>query len=402
MLDLLLPNTECAPHLSKPLLGLDFLEELVGIDSQTKNVAGVNQVQKLLAQKLMAMGFQCHFISNLEAETGDLLYAVKSGISSNQISFIGHADTVCTPTDDFHFKINYAAQTLTGSGIGDDKGSLVMALESLSNFLAANPVHYYTLAFVSSPCEETGSIGFHQFFKEVGEKSKIVFGLEPALYNGSLISSRNGNRWYDIKIKGRASHAGRFGEPFINAAHHAAEFISKLHPLNDIDNKIKVNVGTMRGGMDRYNVICENMEIKLDARFPDLKARDYIDQAIKSLIDHSSVECFYTQEKCTTTISIADDCPPLPLLADHHPLLLKYIEVIEEIEGEKCELEHSGGAADINYFARPGLIYLDGCGPKTRGMHTKNEEMCLKSFYSRQYALTRVLNLLEEGELYDN
>lgn len=402
MLDLALPLVTPPFQVAETLFGLDFLEELVGMDSQTKNVEGVNRVQRKIALKLQELGFMCNFIPNLELETGDLLYAVKPGETSEQISFIGHADTVCSPDQDFYFKIHYASQTLTGPGIGDDKGSIVMALESLRSFFAAHPIHHHTYAFVCSPCEETGSIGFHNFFKEVGEKSKVVFGLEPALFNGSLISSRNGNRWYNINIKGKASHAGRFGEPFINAAHHACEFITKIHPLNDIDNKVKVNVGTMRGGMDRYNVICDSMEIKLDARFPSLKARDEIDQAIRGLIDNSSVECFYTKEQCQTTIEIVDDCPPLPLRPEHHPLLSKYVDVIEEIEGERCELEHSGGAADINYFARPGLIYLDGVGPKTKGMHTKNEEMCLKSFYSRQYALTKMLTLLEKGDFYDN
>lgn len=402
MLDLILPEGPLNAPEVQSTSGLDFLLELVQIDSQTKNSEGVNRVQRKLGQKLFSMGFECFFIPNDESNTGDLLYAVKKGLSAEQVSFIGHADTVCSPEENFQFKIHYASQTLSGPGIGDDKGSLVMALESLKSFFDSHPVHHYTYAFVCSPCEETGSIGFHSFFKEVGEKSKIVFGLEPALFNGSLISSRNGNRWYDIKIKGKAGHAGRFGEPFINAAHHACEFVSRIHLLNDIDNKVKVNVGTMRGGMDRYNVICDSMEIKLDARFPSLEARDEIDRAIKGLIDNSSVECFYTQEKCQTEIVIVDDCPPLPLEAIHHPLLLKYVEIVEGIEGERCSLEHSGGAADINYFARPGLIYLDGIGPKTKGMHTKNEEMCLKSFYSRQYALTAMLTFLEKGDLYDH
>lgn len=375
--------------------GLDFLEELLKIDSQTKNIAGVNQVQELLALKLSEMGFHCRSMANSEAETGNLLYAIKKGISSEQVSFIGHADTVCSPSMDFQFKINYAAQTLSGPGIGDDKGSLVMALESLKTFFETHPNHFYTYVFVSSPSEESGSIGFHSIFKEIGANSKIVLGLEPALFNGSLISSRNGNRWYNIKIKGRASHAGRFGEPFINAAHHAAEFIAGIHSLNDIENKIKVNVGSISGGMDRYNVICDTVEIKLDARFPCIESRDRIDQAIRGLIDSSSVKCFYTDEKCESTIEVVDDCPPLPLTNELPEFLKQYAAVVSQIEKEECSLEHSGGAADINYFARPGLIYLDGVGPKTKGMHTKNEVMDLRSFYSRQYALTKMLSYIE-------
>lgn len=407
MLDL---ETMFSPSFVKSLRlqGLDFLEQLVEVDSQTQNIEGVNHVQKLLAERLSDLGFNCTFIPNLEMQTGDLVYAVKKGLSDEQISFIGHADTVCSPNRELQFKVNYETQTVSGPGIGDDKGSLVMALQSLEAFLAKNPKHHFTYVFISSPCEETGSIGFHSLFKEVGEKSSAVLGLEPALYNGSLITSRNGNRWYKINITGKSSHAGRFGEPFINAAHHAAEFIYKLNPLNDIKNKVKVNVGSMTGGMDRYNVICESVEIKLDARFPTLEKRDDIDQAIKSLIDNSSVNCFYTGDSCKTTIEIVDDCPPLPLQDRPHPLLNYYLKTIYELEDEQCLAEHSGGAADINYFSRPGLIYIDGLGPKTKGMHTSKEVMDLKSFYSRQYALTEVLDFLNQtpqflsGDVYDS
>ena len=73
-----------------------------------------------------------------------------------------------------------------------------------------------------------------------------------------------------------------------------------------------------------------------------------------------------------------------------------YLNTISQLENKECLAEHSGGAADINYFSRPGLIYIDGLGPKTKGMHTSNEVMDLKSFYSRQYALTEVLEFLNK------
>lgn len=389
------------------LQGIDFLERLVEIDSQTRNIEGVNRVQRLLAERLSNLGFICSFIPNFEMQTGELLYAVKKGLSDEQITFIGHADTVCSPRPKHQFRIDFENQTVTAPGIGDDKGSLVMALQSLDSFLEKNLNHHFTLVFISSPCEETGSIGFHSLFKKEGEKSKVVLGLEPALYNGSLITSRNGNRWYKINIQGKSGHAGRFGEPFINAAHHAAEFIHHIHGLNDINNKVKVNVGSMNGGMDRYNVICESVEIKLDVRFPTLEKRDFIDQTIKGLIDDSSVNCFYTGDSCKTLLEIVDDCPPLPWQEEVHPFVTHYLETISKIENETCQAEHSGGAADINYFSRPGLIYIDGLGPKTKGMHTLNEVMDLKSFYSRQYALSEILEFLNQtpqflaGDVYE-
>lgn len=374
---------------------LKFLELLVGIDSQTKNTEGVNLVQHYVQKRLSRMGFETTLIPDINGESGELLVAEKKGQSEATITFIGHADTVFSPSPDFHFEIDQEENEVRGPGIGDDKGGLAMALSALENFLEKNSDHFFTIIFVSSPNEEMGSIGFHEIFKNIGEKSQIVFGLEPALTNGALISSRNGNRWYDIEILGRAAHAGRFGEPFVNAAHHAAEFISHAHTLNDIEGKIKVNVGSISSGVDRYNVVCDKVAIKLDARFPTYESRDFLHYSLEKNLKKSNVECFYTEEQCRVSYKIVDDCPPLPLLATHPSLIHFYVGVVESIENNPCHHEHSGGAADINYFYREGLIYLDGIGPVTRGMHTKKEVMKLDSFFTRRRALENVLTHLE-------
>jgi glutamate carboxypeptidase len=376
---------------------IHFLESLVNIDSQTKNTTGVNLVQQHLQKYLSKLGFETQLIPNETSVSGHLLFAQKIGLSSETITFIGHADTVFSPHPDFLFNIDLLKNEVTGPGIGDDKGSLVMALSAIENFLDINDNHYYTLLFVCSPNEEMGSIGFHDIFKNIGERSKIVFGLEPALANGSLISSRNGNRWYNIDIMGRAAHSGRFNEPFVNAAHHASEFISKIHSLNDILEKVKLNVGSINSGSDRYNVICDSINLKLDTRFPTYEARDFLHNSIEKNLNSSDVECFYTQEKCTVVYEIVDDCPPLPYTDSSHSLLVHYLQEISTIEGHCCADEHSGGAADINYFFRPGLIYIDGLGPITSGMHTKKEIMKLESFYTRRSALENILKALDQN-----
>jgi len=381
---------------SNKIEGLLFLEELLKINSQTSNFHGVNEVQNKLGEKLSSLGFSVSLIENELGLSGKLLYAEKRGRSSERMTFIGHADTVCSPNEGNPFIVDFNRKQVSGAGVGDDKGSLVMALLALEKFILFNPNHYHTLTFISSPCEEMGSIGFHSLFRKIGLESSMVLGLEPALFNGSLINSRNGNRWYNIHIHGKATHAGRFGEPFVNAAHCAGEFISKIHQLNDIDKKIKVNVGSIQSTNDKYNVTCDHVEIKLDVRFPTLEVRDSLDQAIISLLLNTSIECFYTTQVCFHSVEIVDDCPPMAESESALNLIETYRNLLSQYEDTPCSIQHSGGAADINYFARPGLLTLDGLGPITKGMHTKNEVMDLQSFYSRQYALCDLLNYLEK------
>lgn len=377
---------------------LFFLEELVRINSITSNIEGVNQVQNLVAAKLEKLGFSVKFYSSPGG--AKLLHAHKAGKIKKAISFIGHADTVfyqeqTTPWEE----LIKDQEWISATGIGDDKGGLVLALSALETFLNDNPNHHYSLHFVSSPSEETGSLDWHSLFQEIGQESQYVFGLEPAPHNGSLIGARNGNRWYQINIQGRSAHAGRFDEPFVNAAHHAGEFIGKLHSLNDIENKLKVNIGSLSSGHDRYNVTCDQVGLKIDTRFPCFNSRNQLHDKLTSFLIDSQIECYYSKAKCQTSWVIEDDCPPLPqsFSFDVPPKEIQsYLGTVKQIEDRHIRIEHSGGAADINYFYHPQAYFIDGLGPITQFMHTKNERTWLPSLITRSMALSNLLAQINE------
>ena len=52
---------------------LDLLTQLMRIDSQTKNIAGVNQAQDLLIDFLAPLGFQQERLPHHRGDYGDLL-----------------------------------------------------------------------------------------------------------------------------------------------------------------------------------------------------------------------------------------------------------------------------------------------------------------------------------------
>jgi glutamate carboxypeptidase len=382
-------------------MNLDFLKMLVEIDSSTHKVEGVNQVQKIIGSNLSSLGFDVKSFRNNQDKTGELLFAQRKGQSLKAITLVCHADTVVGPLDDFKFKLDLQAGRAYGPGIGDNKGAVAMALGSLKDFLEKNNDHYYTLNFVCSPSEETGSIGFHQFFEEIGKSSEYVLGLEPALSNGNIINQRSGNRWYKINIKGVSGHAGRWNEKTINAAHLASELISTLAPLSNFDLKRRVNVAKVHGGTDRYNVVCGDIEVRLDTRFKDFQSRDYIHHCILEKL-HAFQE---SDEQVITDFEITDDCPPLSLNARSTVLSNSIIKQIKIFEGKNIFAEYSGGAADVNYFQNENTISIDGLGPIAGKLHSKLEYIELESFYTRRHVLTSLLNELcknQEGELYGN
>lgn len=110
-----------------------FLKELVSIDSQVKNLKGIESVQIKLERELKSLGLKTEFIENTLSPSAPLLMASKNVNSSRPtVTFIGHSDVI-TPVKINPFKIDTANDLIYGSGIADDKGGVVVCIKALSS-----------------------------------------------------------------------------------------------------------------------------------------------------------------------------------------------------------------------------------------------------------------------------
>lgn len=376
-----------------------FLQQLVSIDSQVRNFTGIENVQNILKDKLTAMGFKCEFIHNRFAESAPLLIGKKE-ISENAptVTFIGHSDVV-TPERINSFRIE--DDHIYGSGVADDKGGVVLCLSAVENFLENVDHLNLNINIVISSCEETGSIGFHEVFKEIGSNSDFVLGLEPALRCGSLIEARGGNRWYHLNIEGRSAHSGRFGQSYINASHVLSRMITKMHELNDEQKRRRLNVGSFGGGHAGYNTICGSAWAKIDTRFASTECRDFIHTEIEKILKSEILNCPYSDRKARANYTIEDDCPPMRGNKTDIKWHQEFLDLISSIEEKEVKATIAGGAADINYFVGPHNFLLDGLGPIGDGLHTAKEYIKRSSLHSRTRALELFLMDLN-GRSRDN
>jgi glutamate carboxypeptidase len=375
-------------HRDKDLL---FLKNLVNRDSQTKNSEGVDIIQGLVIEHLKHLHFEIERILSPGKMSGDLVIATYRGKSEECITLICHADTVLAPDEQFQFRFDDKMNRFYGPGIADNKAGIVCGLIGLRNFLKENPLPEYTIKFVCSPNEERGSLGFHQHFQTIGEKSTFAFGLEPALSSGNIISSRNGNRWYKFNLKGISSHAGRIDSPSLNAAHEMSLAIAKMVPLNNLEIGVKVNIGNLSGGADVYNVVCGDITAKIDTRFPSFELRDELCHKIEKIFKERELRCHITNKTCDSNFEISDDCPPMPKHEGDGEVIQFYLSTINKLEKREISATHSCGAADVNYFATKYNITLDGLGPVGGNLHTKNEYIELKSFFGRSQGIGELL-----------
>ena len=374
--------------------GVGLLKELVEIESGTSQIDEVNHVQDILADHLKKLGFEVLLKANPlgDSKSGKFLVATLVGENSRYINFVLHADTVFEPKAEFKgFEISPDGKTAKGPGVIDDKGGAVVVLGGIERYLKARPKPAHSLRVISSPSEETGTVGFLEDLQKMADDTFVTLGFEPALDEHTIIESRRGNRWYHIKVTGKEAHAGRAHKEGINACWDLAQKLDLLSRLTDYGKDVTVSIGRMEGGKDKFNIVCGSAEAKVDARFSDLRSRDVLDKKIVAILKKPLVKSAADRKATTTEFEIADDCPPFSVSKASKPLLERYCQIAGEIEKSTIKSAKSGGGADSSYFAREGGIVIDGLGAVGGKMHTNDEFVVLSSLETRAAALAKFL-----------
>lgn len=377
-----------ADELSSP--PVDFLRKLVSISSGTNDISGVGKVQMEMATELKKFGFVIEEFGALDPNVkSKQLVATRVGLKKEFITFVGHADTVFENLN--HFEISSNGKEAKGSGVGDDKGGLVVGLFALQKFLKEKSAFNYSIRFVISPTEETGSDGFRQRLKDYAQDSALILGLEPASNHDSVVKARKGVRWYHLKVTGLEAHAGANPEAGVNACLQLAKFLQKMMALNNYEKGNTVSIGRMEGGKDKFNIVCGTAESKIDMRFVDLKSRDELHHKIETILKAVDAPSKKQKMKAKVEYEIITDVPPFAGSRKSSELIAKYIAIVHQIEGRDIQAVSAGGVSDLNYMDAGSAVMLDGLGPIGGGHHTIDEHVEISSLETRAEALAQLL-----------
>ncbi|MBH47204.1 MAG: hypothetical protein CME71_03435 [Halobacteriovorax sp.] len=381
------------------------LEKLVSISSKSDDTKGVARVQSLLKKLFEREGLVCYTLSDEQSKAGPLLIAELPGQTNEWVNLICHADTVHNKSD-FSLKMKKLSDTkYTGPGVIDNKGGIVVILETIKKIKKLLPEKSHRtlgIRVVCSPNEEIGSPGFHHYFNSFSKNAHAVLGFEPAAPDGSIIGSRQGNRWYNIEVSGESAHAGRDHHLGVNAGHEVALKAVALEELTDYERGLTVNIGHLQAGDKVHNVVADHATALVDVRFKSLEQRKNIHTKIEAILNKSSVSNA-KGSKSESNWKIVDDCPPFALGERSKKLFNVYQQAISKIEKRKIKLIHAGGCADSNHFNRADLPILDGLGPVGAEMHTNKEWIDVSSIDSRAQAAAFLINdLMTNSEITMN
>jgi len=353
---------------------LDFLKEMILVQSGSRNKNGVDSVGRLIRSRLADHGFLCAV--DRQTEYGDHLI-VRSravGKTDGQILLAGHMDTVFPADTDFR-AFRQDGNRCYGPGIIDMKGGLVAAIYALKTLDRLGLLTDLPVALVCNSDEEIGSPSSRALIRQEARKSVFAFVLEAGGLNGEVVTGRKGNMVMELYIQGMAGHAAFAGHGKASAILELAHQTIAFEALNDAKTGISVNVGQVTGGVGHNSVPATALAL-IDFRFENSTQRSALRDAIALKTGTSHVAGTQVAYK------IRSERPAMPDCTANADLYAAVAEVAAQLDLQlKAEFRH--GVSDANIIADEGTPVLDGLGPIGADDHSNAEYMVTSSLAER-------------------
>ncbi len=358
-----------------------FLTEMVKAESPSYDFAAQAPVQAMICDALIDRGYQVRRISGSNSG-GQLLAFPNDRVTGQPIQLlIGHCDTVWPigTLDEMPVRINDGK--LHGPGVYDMKAGLVQAIFAIEALRAVGETPSVTPVFFINSDEEIGSMESIPNILRLARIADRAFVMEPALGpSGKLKTARKGVGRFEVRVIGRASHAGLAPEEGISAILELSHVVQSLFALNDPGKGITVNVGKIDGG-SRPNVVASQASAVADVRVVTHSDACYIEQAIFGL--QSAVPGTQLQ------ISGRVGRPPMEKTPGNQQLWRLAKQAAEEL---KIPIEEgtAGGGSDGN-FTSLHTPTIDGMGAVGDGAHALTEFVFVDKMPERAALLARML-----------
>lgn len=367
---------------------VDFVSRLVSAESPSDDPASQAPVQALLGDALKALGFRVTRVGGGgehrdRAGGGGHLYArptVRVRGRHAQL-LLGHSDTVWPHGTLAGMPVRLEGGRLSGPGTFDMKGGLtqiVFALRTLEELGLTPPAT--PLVFVNSD-EEVGSPDSHRFVSRLARHACRAFVAEPSYGpEGKLKTARKGVGRFEVRIQGKASHAGLAPEAGASAILELGRVIQALHGLTDSARGITVNVGVVEGGT-RANVVAAQARAEVDARVLTAADGRWVEETILGLAPGTPGVHIEVHGGVRT--------PPLERTPRNRRLWAR-AQAAAEALGLDLDETLVGGGSDGNTTSRYTAT-LDGLGPVGDGAHAAHEHLVVDAWVDRCALLAMLL-----------
>jgi len=351
---------------------------LAAIDSGSHDAAGVDRVGDAIAELLTPLGFVVH--RERGREHGARMSATLHLGQGPRLLIVGHADTVWPAGTAAEWPVRREDGMLSGPGVGDMKGCVVMAIHAVAAALRRGGERGAMLAGIGEiallivPDEELGSPHSRAWIERFARGAGACLGLEAGLPGGGVIVARGAVGALSVRARGRTAHCAEADHEGASAVAALAPLVASLEALSRPADGVTVNVGAFHGGIARQ-VVPDEAELLVDLRAPDGKAAQRLLVAVRELVRAAS------GDGVSVMIEGGLTRPAL------EPAASQSLWEIASRRARELDIplsaERTRGGADASFAAALGVPTLDGLGPICHDSCARGERIEIDSLPQR-------------------
>ena len=382
---------------------LDTLRELVSIESGSSDVEGLEKISALIAGRLRALGGEVEIVDpppnmvrfeNTPPKTGKSVVARFRGTGTPRILLLAHMDTVYLRGMLAKQPFRIEGDRAYGLGIDDDKHGVALILHTVSVLNALQSRDYSLLTVLINGDEEVSSAGSRTLITRLGSEHDLVLSCEGAGQEDGIRLTTAGIAAVQLKVTGRASHAGAAPELGRNALYELSHQMLQTRDLSNPATGIKMNWTLASGGSAR-NVIPAEARATADVRVLRVADYDGIEQQVRGriknqLIPDTRVEVVFERTR-----------PPLEATPAARAVAAHAQRIYGEI-GLRLGVQTTapGGGTDAAFAAlETKAAVIEGFGLRGYGAHSNDAEYIeIGSIEPRLYLLVRLIMDASQGK----
>lgn len=355
--------------MSEPVRAL--AEALIARPSVTPEDAGCLE---LIAERLKPLNFS---FERIDRNGTSNLWA-RRGTTAPLMVLAGHTDVV--PTGDLAawtsppFEPTVRDGKLYGRGAADMKSSLAAFIVAVEQFVAENPNHPGSIAFLLTSDEEgpanDGTTIVVDALKARGESIQYAIVGEPTSVDrcGDMIKNgRRGSLSGNLTIQGIQGHVA-YPHLARNPIHQFAPALAELSATvwdngNDYFPPTTWQISNFNAGTGATNVIPGTLNLKFNFRFSTASTADGLKQHVEELLKRHGLE-----------YNIEWTLGAKPFITPDGPLADAARQAIKTVTGIDTELSTTGGTSDARFIAEIAEQIIE-LGPVNASIHMIDEHI---------------------------
>ncbi|HEX5994919.1 MAG TPA: M20 family metallopeptidase [Jiangellales bacterium] len=298
---------------------------------------------------------------------------------ADRVLLLGHHDTVWPIGSLTEFPWRVSDGCAYGPGCFDMKAGLVQMFHAL-----AVQKDLAGVSVLVTGDEELGAPTSRPLIEAEAQRTATVLVCEGSADGGALKTARNGIAQYELRITGRAAHAGLEPWAGVNAGIELAHQVLALAEMSAGGTTV---TPTVLAAGTTANTVPGHASVHVDVRMPTRAEQRRIESVVRAL----------RPRLAGARLEVLTGFSHPPLEPGSSSILY---ELAEQIAAEMgigpLGSAHVGGASDGNIAAGTGALVLDGLGAVGGGAHSDGEHVVVTELARRTALLARLIATLSD------